>query len=200
MHAPNRAPLLLAATLFLALTGCSGHDKTAAVSEPPPPIAAAAMVRGEATIVSVDRGKRQVVLRGADGKPVTVKVGPNVDLGRVTAGDRVDVVYAESVVFDFIRGSGGEPGVAGAVAVARSEPGQLPAGGVAEQITLTVEVVAIDLKASTVTFRGPEGNQHTVTVKNPELQARLALLKVGDLVQVTYTEAVAVEVTPKPKA
>jgi hypothetical protein len=196
----SRTTALMVAVGAGLVAACSGHDQTPKVSEPPPAIAAAEMVQGEATIVAVDRARRSVELRGADGKPVTVKVGPDVDLSRVTTGDRVDVVYAESVVIDFIRGSDQAPSATGAVAVARRDPGQLPGGGVAEQTTVTVAVAAIDLKASSVTIRGPAGNLHTVTVKNPELQARLPLLKVGDLVQITYTEAVAVAVNPKPKA
>jgi ribosomal protein S17 len=70
--------------------------------------------------------------------------------------------------------------------VASSKPGQTPAGAVAQQISLTVTVVAIDKTAQTVTVKGPEGRTETVKARDPK---NLDALNVGDLVEITYTRA-----------
>jgi hypothetical protein len=51
--------------------------------------------------------------------------------------------------------------------------------------------------AHTVTFQGPEGGTRTVQVRNPELQQKMKGLKVGDLVQFTFTEAIAARLQPR---
>jgi len=42
-----------------------------------------------------------------------------------------------------------------------------------------------------VTLKGPQGGLRTIQVQDPALQARLAQLKEGDLVDFTITQAVA---------
>jgi hypothetical protein len=49
-----------------------------------------------------------------------------------------------------------------------------------------------------VTLLGPDGKQREFEVKDPVRQARMNQLKVGQMVRVTYVEAIAVTVTPKP--
>ncbi len=48
----------------------------------------------------------------------------------------------------------------------------------------------------TVTLKGPEGNLFKVKAKDPE---KLKAVSVGDLVDITYTQALAVSVEPAPK-
>jgi ribosomal protein S17 len=60
---------------------------------------------------------------------------------------------------------------------------------VAEQVSITVTVVAIDKAAQTVTIKGPEGRTETVKARDPK---NLDALSVGDLVEITYTQALAV--------
>ena len=64
-------------------------------------------------------------------------------------------------------------------------------------VTLTAKVVAIDLKESEVTLKGPQGNEVTLTV-GKEVK-RLDEVKVGDLVRVEYYVSVAAELR-KPTA
>lgn len=54
----------------------------------------------------------------------------------------------------------------------------------------------VDQAAETVTFKGPKGRVSTVNVTDPALQAKLATLKPGQLVQFDYTEAVAADIRP----
>ena len=54
---------------------------------------------------------------------------------------------------------------------------------------------AIDKLAGTVTLRGPSGDMTTIKARDPQ---KLDRVSVGDVVEITYTEAVAIAVeTPK---
>jgi hypothetical protein len=59
------------------------------------------------------------------------------------------------------------------------------------------EVTAVDLVAYTATLRGADGQSRTVAVKDPQMQDRMRNLRVGDLVELTYSEAVTAKVLPK---
>jgi hypothetical protein len=72
-------------------------------------------------------------------------------------------------------------------------------GGAGKQITVSAEVINVDAANNTVTLKGPKGNIETVDVKDPENQAKLSSIKPGQVMQFTYTEAVAVAVTPQGK-
>ena len=50
-------------------------------------------------------------------------------------------------------------------------------------------IVAIDKAAKTVTIKGAEGTTETVKARDPK---NLDALKVGDLVEITYTRALAI--------
>lgn len=80
-------------------------------------------------------------------------------------------------------------------AVATAKPGEKPAGVVANQVTVTTTLEAIDPKKAYVILQGPEGNSVKVKVQDPK---NLKNVKVGDQVVITYTEAFAISVD-KPK-
>ncbi len=67
------------------------------------------------------------------------------------------------------------------------------------EVKSTVTIDAVDLKNNIVNFTGPKGNVNVVAVQRPEMREFLKTLKVGDKVDVTFTEAVAVSVEPAPK-
>ncbi|MGE0094243.1 MAG: hypothetical protein AB7M05_17335 [Alphaproteobacteria bacterium] len=148
-----------------------------------------------ATVVSVDTAARTVVLQNDEGKQAKVKVSDAVQrLDEIKPGDKIKLRYYESVAIDLRRNSKAKPGAVAEQVTERAPASQLPAGLVARQVTVTTEVTAIDLKKNTVTLKGPNGGLHTVAAKKPETQAALKKLKKGDLIDITYTEAMAAEV------
>jgi hypothetical protein len=72
----------------------------------------------------------------------------------------------------------------------------MPAAVGARAVSVTAKITAIDNKNHTVTLKGPQGKLTTVKVKDP---SKLDLVNVGDLVSVTYTEALAIAVEKAPK-
>ncbi len=92
------------------------------------------------------------------------------------------------------KGSMQEPTVKeGAV---RAQPGERPAGAVARQVTVLADVIGVDPKKKTITLKGPKGNVVELDVQNPE---QFKVVKKGDQVEATYTEALALSVEPAPK-
>ena len=81
--------------------------------------------------------------------------------------------------------------------VGSTAPGQ-PQGRVwGQQLVVVNEVTAIDLATHTATLLGANGQSRTIAVKDPEMQDRMRNLRVGDLVELTYSEAVAAKILPK---
>lgn len=206
-HRSLRSKSILAVTLATLLTGIAGCSSDGSQDALPPPpeanipprgtgVFADNLIEGEATIVTVDQGTRLVTLRNDQGEVTTVKAPADADLTRVKAGDRVGVAYYESVAINLAKPD--TPlGATGATVTQRAAPDQLPGRAVGDTTVITAEVTAINLNSNTVTFKGPEGNLRTVHVTNPELQPRLRNLKVGDILQFTYTEAVAIRILPR---
>jgi hypothetical protein len=79
----------------------------------------------------------------------------------------------------------------------RAAPGVFAAG---REITANVAVISVDEVMNRVTFKGPKGNVRTVTVYDPAMQKRLATLQPGQMVQITYREAMAAAIKPTAAA
>ena len=72
----------------------------------------------------------------------------------------------------------------------------MPAGAAVRQVTVLADVIGVDPKKKTITLKGPKGNVVTLDVQNPD---QFKVVKKGDQVEVTYTEALALSVEPAPK-
>jgi Cu/Ag efflux protein CusF len=161
--------------------------------------------RGEAsetkvqgTVDAVDKEKGSVTLKGPKGRTVTLAVKDKSKLDAIAVGDPVVATYIEAVAFQVRKAGSGAPGVSVKEERATSKPGESPAAAVGRQITVTATIDAIDKKAQTVTIKGPEGNVETIKAKNPK---KLDGVKVGDLVDITYAQALAVALDkPAPKS
>jgi hypothetical protein len=151
-----------------------------------------------ATVEAIDVNKRLVTLRGPEGRTETIEVPPEArNLAQVKVGDKLVVKYYQSVGASltpkaYAATTSGNATTA--VAGARAAPGAKPAGVVGGTVSATVTIQSVDSKTNTVSFTGPEGMVRNVQVKDPAAQKFVATLKKGDLVDLTYTEALAVSV------
>jgi hypothetical protein len=75
--------------------------------------------------------------------------------------------------------------------IATAKPGEKPAGVAARTLVITAKIVEIDRASKRVTLEGEEGDQVTIDVPNP---VHFDAIAVGDLVEITYTEAMAISV------
>jgi hypothetical protein len=182
----------------LGLPGCAGLGGGSEPSAPVTGTVSEQLVTVTATVEKVDQKKRLVTLRGADGKVNTIKVGEEVrNLPQVKVGDVVAIAYYESLAYEVKKPGTAELGVTSTTEGGRAKPGEKPAAVGAREVTITTRITAIDKKTPAVTLQGPEGDLVTVKVRHPE---KLEQVEVGDLVEITYTEAVAVKVDTVPKA
>lgn len=196
---------MIAPLLLLAMAGCAHHESSSAAPPPPMPTTAAApeasgftaeeYVEGEATVVAVNRTDRKVTLQNARGQAITVQVPADVNLNRVTAGDNVLIGLLQSVSARVL--PPGSAALGNTLEVASTQPGQPEGRAWGQQLTVVAEITAINLVNHTVTLRGAEGDSDTISVKNPQMQQRMANLQVGDLVELTYSEALATRLLPR---
>lgn len=198
-----RRSMICLSMLVAALAGCAKSTPaplmaTAIGTEPrldPGAITEESVISTEATVVSVDHTTRMVTLRTPDQRLHTLRVDPSVrNLNKVHKGDEVVTTYYEAIAVEVKKA--GKTGVSTDEDAARARAGQKPAGVAAETTTVTARLVKIDRKHRSLDLRGPEGNVLTVDVRDP---AQLRKLAVGDLVEVSVTEAVATQVEKAPK-
>jgi hypothetical protein len=109
----------------------------------------------------------------------------------VKPGDEVIVSYTTAVAWQVKRAGDAAPGVSEKTTFNTEKAGEKPAATVGRSVTLTTTITAIDLSKDTVTLSGPEGGSRTIKVREP---ADLRKVGVGDLVDITYSEAVAIAV------
>ena len=193
---------VLLLSLFLAALPAAAQQKpdvkggTVVGSEP----GKAAMVRAaevSAQVVSVDKKTRTVGLKGPKGHVVEVVAGDEVrNFDQIKVGDFVMVRMMQSLALELQKVKSNATGIKVTEGAVKSEPGQQPAAGAAREITAIAKVTAVNPKEKTMTLRGPRGNDVTLNVENPE---HFKVVKVGDEVLVTYTEAVAVSGEPAQK-
>jgi hypothetical protein len=160
-----------------------------------PKVAEAAVVTARGTVEEIDKEKQTVTIKGPN-RTLTIQVRDPKKLDAIKVGDPVVARYYEAMAFSVKKPGTATPGVSAQQGVASSKPGQTPAGAVAEQISITVTVVSIDKAKQTVTVKGPEGRTETVKARDPK---NLDALSVGDLVEITYTRALAIALDKAPK-
>jgi hypothetical protein len=155
------------------------------------------VVKSRATVTSVDLPNRVVTLKGEKGDVIVLAVPDTVkNLAQVKVGDEVIASYTEAVAWQVKPAGQGTPGISAQDSVTTAQPGARPAASVGSTVNVIATITAIDLANGTVTLTGPGGNAQTIKARDP---ANLRKVKVGDLVDITYTEAVAVSVQPVAK-
>jgi len=182
------------AALAAALLAVQASAATnAAMESSPGRVAAAQTLHVTATITAIDGATREVTLKGPKGNEVTVVAGPQVqNFAQMKIGDKVDVEYIQAVTVELKKGGGMAVARGERAGMQSAEPGTKPAAMGGRQVTVVADVVAVDPAMQSVTLRGPE---RTVDVKvaDPE---QFKLIAKGDQVQATYTQTVAIAVSP----
>ena len=101
------------------------------------------------------------------------------------------MTYRESIAYQVSKPGQAQPGASASRDVSRAPLGAKPAGSVTNTVSVRVTIAAIDKAHSEATLRGPQGKTTVVKVKDP---SKLDAVQVGDIVDVTYTEALAIAV------
>jgi plastocyanin len=174
------------AAAFAAVLALSNSP---AFAQAPAPVTQSQTAQLTAKIVAIDTANRLVTLEDSKGNTQTIQVGPGVTrFSALKVGDTVTFTYQESVAYAISK-----PGAAPAAdsqTVTRTD-GSKPGGTITKTVTALVTIQAIDLSVPSVTIKTADGHVVSLLVKN---KANLNGVKVGDVVQVTYTQALVITV------
>jgi propanediol utilization protein len=185
------------ATATMAQTPAAPAGGAVVVSEPGKAGVARA-VEVSATVVGIDKATRTVTLKSPKGEVFDIVASDEVkNFDQIKVGDAVVARYAQALTLELkkSKAAAGDPVVREEAAKAKA--GERPAVVGARQVTVIADVVAVDAKASTITLKGPKGKVVVLDVRNPD---QFKVVKKGDQVEVSYTEALALSVEPAPKA
>jgi hypothetical protein len=194
-----RATLLatLVAAALAASTAFAQADVTAAVATAPGQAKAVAVVTAEATVSAIDPATRAITLKLKDGKTRTITAGDEVrNFDQIKVGDKVRAKYVESLSIELKKEGKAVLGQTQRSSLERAAKGEQPGGLAIREVTAVAEVVNVDAKKKIVSVKNDKGDVFDLAVRDPE---QLKLVKKGDQVQATYTEALAMGVEPAAK-
>ena len=140
-----------------------------------------------ASVEAIERSTREVTVKKADGKYEVIYVPEGVRrFDTLKIGDKITATYYENLVLQLK--------APGEKATDKTEAAVVKAGGgsggtVSHQRTITATITAIDEKVPSVTFSGPNNWSYSTRVEDKKA---LAKVKVGDKVDITWTEAMLV--------
>jgi hypothetical protein len=177
--------ILLFASLLMFVSTCWSED---AVTDKPS-MSTSQTVTVTAVVEAIDQETREVTLRGPEGNTVTFIVGEEAhNLDQVEVGDIVMAEYVQSMSIDVVANDGSEPGAGNMIAAGRAEKGATPGMAAIDSTVVTATVEEINLENNTFKLKGPSGEIREYEARDPE---NLRRAEVGDLVVITYTEAIA---------
>lgn len=148
-----------------------------------------------ATVEAIDATTRTLTVRGPEGNLLPITVPKSMTrFAEIKVGDTITARHYDNIVIRLK--PSGEPAVDSmSEGVTRGDAN--PAGTAAAQRTITATIVAIDSKIPSVTFKGEKVDwNYSSRVAD---RAALAKVKVGDRVDITWTEALTVSVTSPAK-
>jgi hypothetical protein len=178
--------ICLAIVAAIATTGCASTKK---------PFEKQDTVEATATIEAIDPESRLLVIR-APGGIATLVAGPEVrNFDQIHVGDNVKVTYTAAVAAAITKSKAKPTETYDAMAVT-APAGAKPAAAVGQTITTTVQIESVDTSFDVVSFKRPDGFVRSIAVESPEAKKFIRTLKKGDMVDVAYTEALAISVVP----
>jgi Cu/Ag efflux protein CusF len=174
--------------VFAALLATLPVTPAAAWSQGDKPITKQNQVTTTATIKAIDPATRSVTLRAENGDEDTFTVGPAVvRFDQLKVGDTIKATYHESLFFQVRKP--GSPATPSGTSLAGGRLKDVPGGAIGAQQTMTVTVKAVDMNVPSITVTTTDGR--TLTRKIAE-KKNLEGVKVGDQIDITYTQAVVV--------
>ena len=161
-----------------------GQPSIAIITEP---------VEALVTVTKVDPKARTVTIRGPAGNLQVLSVPKEAqNLDQVKPGARFRMTYAEAAAIAVTKG--GKPHATVEEMVSLAPRGAKPGGYKVRTFNVSGVVEANDYKRRQVSVRGAKGNIVSLPVSG-EVK-NLEGVSLGDLITVTYSEALAMEMVP----
>jgi hypothetical protein len=179
----SRSTLLLTAGALVALVAPAGAQTKTIPGE---------RTTITATVEAIEQSRREVTLRDADGELRTIQLSDEVKrFPQIKVGDKVSATYYDTITLRVK--PAGEPDVDTLKEGVTPGGGRKPVGTAAVQQTITATIDAIDMNVPSISFKGPRGWSYATKVQDKKA---LSQVKVGDKVDITWTEALLVSVGP----
>jgi hypothetical protein len=173
--------LFAAAFLLMGLIGTCGAQSKEFTRE------AATMT---ATVEAINQTDRTLTVKGPDGNYMDLSASKDVKrFSEIKVGDKINVRYYDTVVVRLK--AAGEKSVDTATEAATPGKGAKPSGTIAKQRIITATITQLDPKVPSITFKGPNNWQYSSKIYDKKV---LKTVKVGDRVDITWTEAVLLSV------
>lgn len=182
---------------LLALGACQTGQSGSSL--PPPSTTQRVELSNEfaatALVVSVAPAERLLTLRREDGSLLELQAGQAVrNFDQIAVGDELRVRYQETLAAS-LRPAGEKAMAAeGTLAAARAKPGAKPGAGMGVAISLRVRIESIDLPNDIVVFSLASGELVAHRIATPDGRAFVRGLKLGDTVQLDYSEGLALSI------
>jgi Cu/Ag efflux protein CusF len=189
--------LIAAAVMSITVgTAFAQTGGMSAVQSEPGKVTAAEAISATASVEAVDKARRLITLKGPQGNTFVVQAGPEVkNFDQIKAGDIVVVKYVEALTLELKKGGGQIRERIERENVASAKPGDPPAAVAGRTVTVIADVIGVDAAKQMVKLKGPKRTVD-LKVRDPN---QLKLIKVGDQIEATFTEAMAIAVEPAPK-
>ena len=160
------------------------------LAEAPKPVTETNVTRTKGTIEAINSTTREVSVK-VNGVVHRVKVKPDVKrFSELKVGDALTVEYHEAVLMDVRKAGAAAPApVEGGDQLRVAGKGEKPSGTIVQQQVQSVVVKDIDVKTPSIQIEMPNKDVVRMKVEHPE---RLLGLKVGDTIDITYTEALTI--------
>ena len=141
------------------------------------------------TVESIEKASRSVTVKKPDGSYGVFNVSPDIKrFDTLKVGDKITAKYYENIVLR-LKAPGEKPVDTETGGVTKSA--NRNAGTAAVQRTITATITKIDMKAPSIAFSGPNGWNYSTHVQDTKT---LAKVKVGDKVDITWTEAAIISI------
>jgi len=180
--------------LTLVLASSSWAHETPAAAEKPY-IFASETASVTAVVEAIDHETRAVSLRSPEGKLFEIVASEDIrNLDQVEVGDILVVEVLQAMEVEVFAAENAEAGAANLAAASRTELGEKPGVGAIDTTVINAVVEEINLEQNTFKLKGVDGVIKEFVARDPENLKKAA---VGDLVVITYTEAIAISVEAK---
>lgn len=179
-------PILILLIFFSTYT--FGQD----IKDTRPPKEKLSLITTQGKVTEINKETRKVTLMGPQGELVSVTASDAVErFDEIAVGDVVTFDYYTYMKAEFRQPTAEELEEPLVVLVedGRAPDSMGPAGIVGAEVKAVVTIVILNLPYMQVTVKGPRGNYTTLPMEDAEL---ITQLHIGEVVILTYTEAMAV--------
>ena len=150
-----------------------------------------------ATVTAVNPKTREITLRDNTGEVTTIVAGEEVrNFPQIKVGDILRVRMLQSLLMEVRPHNALVTRTEVEEGVALAPKGGQPGMATGRRITTVVTIQALDMKKDFVKFTLPNGEVRTTTAKTSAGKELLHTLKVGDQVDVVFTDAVGISLEP----